>query len=334
MTRERVPAVRWVERAERLAALLVERGDLHDPAWRAAIAEVPRHALVPTALRQDGTGSWQPVDVTSPVGLDLVYSPETLITAVEDRDGRPIVVSSSTKPDLMVRMLEVLDIRDGHTVLEIGTGTGYNAALLSHRLGSERVFSMHIEPGLVDRARGRLASIGHRPTLAVADGHGGLPGHGPCDRIIATCSVPAVPWPWARQLAPDGRILLDLKTGSGAGNLALLGPAGPDRVQGRFTERWAAFMQMRHRPGPAAPVPDAVAVSESAGRRRTSCAPAQPWSSHRVAWFLAQPDLPADVHTGLVLYPDGAHTWPLSTVHTAVPAGLSAAPKRPGPRHS
>jgi protein-L-isoaspartate O-methyltransferase len=69
-----------------------------------------------------------------------VYSPTTLVTDLADYADRGVQapVSSSTKPDLMIRMLEALDVTDGMRVLEIGTGTGYNAALLAHRLGSAR----------------------------------------------------------------------------------------------------------------------------------------------------------------------------------------------------
>ncbi|MGH3439480.1 MAG: MvdC/MvdD family ATP grasp protein, partial [Sciscionella sp.] len=124
----------WTARAERLAALLTKQGDLSDDAWRAAVAAVPRHLLVPTAYRQDTTtGAWRQIDTRSDEGLDLAYSPETLITALDGRSGYQVPVSSSTKPDLMVRMLQILDVHDGHRVLEIGTGTGYNAALLTHR---------------------------------------------------------------------------------------------------------------------------------------------------------------------------------------------------------
>lgn len=65
---------------------------------------------------------------------------------------------------LMARMLEALDVRDGDRVLEIGTGTGYNAALLCHRVGSHNVVSIDIDPALIAAARSRLASLGHHPT--------------------------------------------------------------------------------------------------------------------------------------------------------------------------
>lgn len=74
-------------------------------------------------------------------------------------------VSSSANPELMVRMLETLDIQDGHRVLEIGTGTGYNAALLCHRLGDDRVFSVDVDAELVALTRQRLATGPPSPPL-------------------------------------------------------------------------------------------------------------------------------------------------------------------------
>jgi protein-L-isoaspartate O-methyltransferase len=80
------------------------------------------------------------------------------------RPLRPTVemtyTSSSTLPSLVLEMLEELDVAEGHRVLEIGTGSGYNAALLCQRLGSELVTSVDIDPELVDLARERLAANG------------------------------------------------------------------------------------------------------------------------------------------------------------------------------
>lgn len=293
------PDADWNTRAETLANALKERGDLCSEAWHAAVASVPRHVLVPRTYQQDGTGRWREVDTRSQEGLDLVYSPETLVTALEDRNGVQHAVSSSTKPDLMVRMLELLAIEGTHRVLEIGTGTGYNAALLAHRLGDDHVFSIDVDAGLVDVARERLAEFGCRPTLAAVDGEHGLPAHAPYDRILATCSVPSVPWEWAEQLVEDGRVLVDLKLGTGAGNLVHLRRM-PDRLEGRFTARWAAFMAMRHTADRVPRTQPRAADHDE----RTTDAPAEPWWSHRVVWFLAQFALPPGVTYGMRLDPD------------------------------
>jgi methyltransferase of ATP-grasp peptide maturase system len=295
------PVTDWAPGAQRLADLLAARGDVHDPAWRSAVAAVPRHVFVPAAYQQDDTGTWQPVDVTSPSGLDLVYSPTTLVTALADRGTHQESVSSSTKPDLMLRMLEALDIHDGHKVLDIGTGTGYNAAILSHRLGENLVFSVDIDPELIDSARSRLHKIGLRPTLVTADGAGGLPEHAPFDRIIVTCSVPTVPWDWAEQLCANGKILVDVKVAPEAGNLVLL-HRHPDRLEGRFTTRWGSFMTMRHHNDKASAPPQPRSAHT---RRRRTTIPPHPWWDHRIGWLLAQfQGLPADVHIGMHLDPD------------------------------
>jgi methyltransferase of ATP-grasp peptide maturase system len=288
-------------RARQLADQLANNGDLHDLAWKAAVADIPRHLLVPEVYRQRGTGQWEPVDVLSPDGLDLVYSPTSLTTKLVDRDDHKEAISSSTKPDLMLRMLETLDIRDGHKVLEIGTGTGYNAALMSHRLGDHHVFSVDIDQDLVDGARERLARIGFHPTLITVDGAEGLPEHAPFDRIIATCSVPRVPWSWAEQLAAGGQILVDVKPGGAeAGNLALL-TRHKDRLEGRFTQRWAAFMTIRHK-DVEYHAPSARSETGQATRHTTT--PPQPWWHNRVVWLLAQVlGLPRGVNVGMTLDP-------------------------------
>jgi SAM-dependent methyltransferase len=103
------------------------------------------------------------------------------------------------------------------SLLTTQPGTGYNAGLLSHRRGDTNVFYIDIEPDLVELARQRLARLGYHPTLIAADGAAALPDHAPFDRIIATCAVPAVPWPWATQTHTGGVILTELKPTLGAG---------------------------------------------------------------------------------------------------------------------
>jgi methyltransferase of ATP-grasp peptide maturase system len=291
----------WQCRAHQLARGLVAAGKLWSVPWQEAICAVPRHELVPDVLRRDPDGSWHRLDTTTTQGqqdwLEQVYSNKALLTAAADCPGRSLR-SSSSMPGLMTRMLEALDVRDGHRVLEIGTGIGYNAALLAHRLGDANVFSVDIEPDLLELARQRLARIGYRPTLAAADGAAGLAEHAPFDRIIATCAVPALPWAWVEQTSPGGVILADVKAARGAGSLVRL-TRYPDRAEGHFDPTYAAFMDLRHYPAvhaPDRPRPRRQPHSQPA-QRTTTLDPRTPWNSLMV-WFLASFDLGTNIAVG------------------------------------
>ncbi|MCA1672064.1 MAG: methyltransferase domain-containing protein, partial [Actinobacteria bacterium] len=234
----------WRELAGALADELVRLDKVRSPEWIAAVRAVPRHELVPVHYRYDeATGSWTRHPTSD--DLPLVYSNTALFVLPGGR-------SSTSMPGLMTRMLESLDLHAGQDVLEIGTGTGYNAGLLAHRLGDPYVTSVDIEPDLVDLARRRLARIGYAPTLVAADGVTGHAASAPYHRIIVTCSVPAVPWAWVEQLRPAGLLLGDLKLSSLAGNLVLLRRDG-DRAEGRFDPTYASFMPMRHAAVPDTP---------------------------------------------------------------------------------
>jgi protein-L-isoaspartate(D-aspartate) O-methyltransferase len=247
-------------RAAALADRLSHAGDISDPAWHDAFARVPRHVFVPSYGRYehaaDGT-RYVLVRGDDPgqheEWLNGVYSDQTLITEVK---GLPVEdalaggcgtgawTSSSTAPGLMARMLEALDVADDMAVLEIGTGTGYNAALLSERLGAHNVTSIDISEQLVDAARQRLGSLGYRPILAAVDGREGYPGCGPYDRIIATCAFPRIPRAWLDQLKPGGRVLANVAGGiGGAMVVARMDEGGT--ATGRYLPEWAGFMPAR-----------------------------------------------------------------------------------------
>lgn len=220
---------------------LTASGALTSPHWRAAFATVPRHHFVPVFYRYDGCAmtQWTPA---SPGWLQAVYADEALTTQLTG--GLP--TSSSTLPSLMARMLEALQVEDGMRVLEIGTGTGYNAALLAERLGSEQVVTVDVDPALTGPAEERLNALGYTPRVATGDGADGYRLGALYDRIIATCSVRSIPPDWLEQLTADGRILVTLATGLHGYALALLDADG----HGRILDIPASFMPMRSHADP------------------------------------------------------------------------------------
>jgi protein-L-isoaspartate(D-aspartate) O-methyltransferase len=235
----------WETRASALAAELdielAAAGVVLDPAWREAFGAVPRHRFVPQILN-NGTAVRQ----GDPGWLDAVYANEPLATQTmsSGASGCAVPSSSSSKPTVMAMMLARLDAAPGHRVLEIGTGTGYNAALLAYRLGDQAVCSIDLDPALVRSAGEHLAEIGSHPELAAGDGSAGWPEGGPFDRILATCAITAIPPAWIDQLAEGGRIVAPLDAGS-AGPLLVLDKTASDEVTGIIDPYPVLFMPMR-----------------------------------------------------------------------------------------
>ena len=203
--------------------------------------------FVPRFLLDQRDGSYEPIDGADQTRhrewLERIYANEPLPTEVVD----DVWLSSSSQPSLMAMMLEALAVTGTEKVLEVGTGTGYNAALLCEVLGSENVASVDIDPDLVDAASGRLASLGYTPTLGIADGADGYPVGAPYDRIIATCSLPAVSPRWIDQVRDGGLIMVNLHRDLGSGALALLRTRG-DHASGHFLSFSGGFMQTRTYP--------------------------------------------------------------------------------------
>jgi protein-L-isoaspartate(D-aspartate) O-methyltransferase len=144
----------------------------------------------------------------------------------------------------MALMLEALEVEDGMTVLEIGTGTGYNAALLCSRLGSGRVTSIDIDRELVDLARERLRQFGYVPHVAAHDGMTGYRANSPYARLVSTVAVPSIPQAWITQVSDGGRILANLYRELGGGALALL-TVGDNQARGNFLAEYGGFMPIR-----------------------------------------------------------------------------------------
>jgi protein-L-isoaspartate(D-aspartate) O-methyltransferase len=141
--------------------------------------------------------------------LKEAYS-DRAISAKQDENGQWI--SSSSQPAIMAILLEQLGLQPGHRVLEIGTGPGYNAALMAHIVGeSGKVVTVEIDEDLTEAAREHLAMAGFEQVQVVcADGGYGVPDAAPFDRIILTVGAPDVTPAWWNQLKPDGRLVLPL----------------------------------------------------------------------------------------------------------------------------
>lgn len=165
-------------RAERIAALLAElRHDgIADPRVFAALAAVPRERFVPANLREH---AW--ANVALPIGQGQTIS-------------QPFVVATMT---------EALGLRPADRVLEIGTGSGYQTAILAHLAAEIRSIERHAE--LAASASASLAALGYgNVAVSVGDGTEGWPGGAPYDRIIVTAAGPALPPPLLDQLSPAG----------------------------------------------------------------------------------------------------------------------------------
>lgn len=204
--------------------------------WAPPFARVPRHHFVPSFYASSGDG-WVEVRSGDPGYLDGVYSDAALATQTDDKG---IPTSSSSEPSLMLAMLDALNARPANSVFELGTGTGYNAALLCARLGDASVVSVDVDAELVGAARVRLAGLGYFPTLAVGDGAAGCPENAPYDRLIATARLRRIPRAFLAQSAPDAVLVVPL--GFGVARLAVLGGG---EARGRFLPLTARFMPRR-----------------------------------------------------------------------------------------
>src|SRR4051794_18988564 len=164
--------------ADRLVAEL--RGKVFDPRVLSAVRAVPRDRFVPEGLRDEAWAN-EPL----PIGCGQTIS-------------QPLVVA---------RMCELLELHGTERVLDVGTGSGYHAALLA-RLAAE-VFTIELHPQLSDRAARALAAAGAtNVTLVVGDGSRGLPEHAPYDAInVAAAAEGRIPPALIEQLAPGGRLV-------------------------------------------------------------------------------------------------------------------------------
>ena len=202
--------------------LLDGLGVLSSDAVRRAFAKVKRHRFLEAWYRveMDAGRSFlsytkRTFDRDCPTQEDLeeIYSNCALVTAVNGL----LPTSSTSQPDLVARMLELLDPRPGQSVLEIGTGTGYNAALLREMVGPDgKVCSIELKEDVAALARKHLDDEGYTDVTVLArDAYYGAAEEAPFDRIVATVGCSDISPHFLDQLKPNGVMLIPLQHGFG-----------------------------------------------------------------------------------------------------------------------
>ena len=167
-----------------------------------------RETMVVSQLRHRGIADERVLATMSAIPRELFVDPTTRRHAYDDA-ALPIAAGQSiSQPYMVARMTELLAIRPEDRVLEIGTGSGYQAAILA-TLGA-RVLSIERHPGLADSARKRLNELGlaDRVEIRVGDGSLGAPEDGPFDGIVVTAAAPRIPEALLDQLADGGRLVI------------------------------------------------------------------------------------------------------------------------------
>jgi len=162
----------------------LKRRGISDPRVLAAMAQVPRHLFVPTVAKPVAYA-----DAALPIGYG----------------------QSISQPYIVALMAEAAQIGPEDRVLEVGTGSGYGAAVLACL--AHEVYSIERQRELLEEAQERLTALGyHNVHLAYGDGTAGWPEHAPYDAIIVTAAAPDVPAPLAEQMAPGGRLVIPIGT--------------------------------------------------------------------------------------------------------------------------
>ena len=158
---------------------------VRDEAVLQAIGRIPRHQFIDDSAF-----------------LELAYEDKAFPIGCGQTISQPYTVAFQT---------ELLQLAKGMKVLEIGTGSGYQTAVLLE-LGA-KVHSIERQRPLYLRTKERLAAMGYRPNLTYGDGYKGLPREGPFDRVLVTCGAPFVPEDLLTQLKPGGRLVIPVGEG-------------------------------------------------------------------------------------------------------------------------
>ena len=177
--------------------------EVSDPRVLAAMEAVPRHRFVPAQYAEDAYG-----DHPLPIGYGQTIS----------------------QPYIVALMTQLLELKGHEKVLEIGAGSGYQAAILS--LLAREVYTVERIPQLAEKARERLSELGYRNVhIRVGDGYEGWPEHAPYHAIIVTCAAEEIPPPLVEQLADGGRMVIPLGESGWSQRLVLVRKRGAELEQ-------------------------------------------------------------------------------------------------------
>ena len=169
----------WDSKRVRMVRQQIEARGIRNSEVLEAMRNVRREQFVPAGIRFYATA-----DTPLPIGHDQTIS----------------------QPYIVAYMTELLELGRDHRVLEIGTGSGYQTAVLATLC--DHVYSIEIVPQLAERAKRTLADLGYgNVRVLTGDGYGGWPEHAPFDRIIVTAAPPELPQALIDQLAADGRLV-------------------------------------------------------------------------------------------------------------------------------
>ena len=207
----------WQAKRVRMVREQIEARGVRDANVLKAMRKVRRERFVPAEVRGFATA-----DSALPIGYDQTIS----------------------QPYIVAFMTELLQLERGHRVLEIGTGSGYQTAVLA-RL-SDHVYSVEIVPELAARAEETLRQLGYsRLAVKHGDGYAGWPEHAPFDRIILTAAPPEIPAALLDQLAPGGRLVAPVGRTSQTQNLILVTKdrGGRIRRQNRLPVRFVPMVR-------------------------------------------------------------------------------------------
>lgn len=242
-----------------LNRILAGQGDLTQPEWAQAFIAVPRERFVPERawVNPDYDAPSYPIDKKSRPGewRRAVYSDASIVTQVDDGKGDPAggtgwFTSSVSAPGVVAQFGELLAPTSGDRILEVGTGSGWTACLLSHIVGEHgRILSIEVDSALARSAKERIDALGFTNVQVLNLDALDYNSAEMFDRLHVTAGVARIPWSWLAELRPGGVAVLPWCPPWGHGHKLALTRTGDEAV-GRIGTSAGYMMLRSQRPEP------------------------------------------------------------------------------------